>query len=152
MHCKSENRILSNRCIWERYKLCLNSPAADRSYEKHLQNHLHESRKRSVFIHLSLCNILYLIALLKTSESLALQKSLAKFPLTSVGPILLLTLPYKENSDCLGSWPASAKTSIQTAYKLNWPCTITKAVILENLPNPQDKTSIINYPQTFTLE
>lgn len=96
-------------------------------------------------------NILYLIALLKTSESLALWKSLAKFPLTSVGPVLL-TLPYKENPDCLGSWPASAKTSVQTAYKLNWLCTITKAVILENLPNPQDKTSIINYPQTFTLE
>lgn len=125
--------------------MCLNSPAAKRSCEKHLQNHLHKSRKRNAFIHLCLFDILYLIALLKTSESLALQKSLAKFPLTSVGPILL-TLPYKENPDCLGSWLASAKTSIQTAYKLNWLSTTTKAVILENLPNPQDKTSIINYP------
>lgn len=105
--------------LWGLYKWCLNSPTADRLYEKHLQNHLHESRKRSAFIHLCSCNILYLIALLKTSESLALWKSLAKFPLTSVGPILLLTLPHKENPDWLGSWPASAKTSIQTAYMLN---------------------------------
>lgn len=34
---------------------------------------------------LGLCNVLYLIALLKTSEILALQKSLAKFPLLQWG-------------------------------------------------------------------
>lgn len=50
---------------------------------------------------LSLCYILYLIALLKTNETLALRKSLATFPLTLVGPVLLLTLPYSENQDCL---------------------------------------------------
>lgn len=60
-------------------------------------------------------------AVLKMSEILALQKSLAKFPLTSVGPILLLTLPCTGNPGCLRHSAASGKTTIQTAYwsKLN---------------------------------